>query len=369
MYASRVTAVTAQVIADRNRVHDEVDVRTDVMRLIAPGEPCAFPGIPRIRDATIGGSDCRASGEITLAGPAGASVTVKPLLDCVVVHGSGANQVVTAFYGFDNPGSFVTLDYGDQNGFSPGEVEQGQPELFTSGVYPMVFNASFLTADFSTVSWTLNGVSVSASASSPACVTGTTTPASDVSATAATLNGAVDPGGNDTTYIFQYGTSPNYGSSTAVTDAGSGLVPVAVQAGLTGLQRSTTYYYRLVTTTTFFQSPNATPITSTSDGPQQTFTTLSSPPMMLTTSTLPAGQLGAAYSATLTATGGTTPYTWSVSHGILPFGLRLDAKTGVISGRPLFPGTSRFTLTVTDSAVPVQESLSEQFTLTIGVGL
>ena len=144
---------------------------------------------------------------------------------------------------------------------------------------------------------------------------------------------------------------------------------MAVQAAVTGLQRSTTYYYRLVATTTFLQSPNGNPVISTTDGQQETFTTLSSPPMALTTTTLPAGQLGAAYSATLTATGGTAPYMWSVSYGFLPFGLRLDAKTGVISGRPLFPDTSRFTVTVTDSSAPVQESLSEQFTVTIRVGL
>src|SRR2546426_2165896 len=38
----------------------------------------------------------------------------------------------------------------------------------------------------------------------------------------------------------------------------------------------------------------------------------------ITTSSLPAGQMGAAYQATLSASGGTTPYSWSLASGLLP---------------------------------------------------
>jgi len=38
----------------------------------------------------------------------------------------------------------------------------------------------------------------------------------------------------------------------------------------------------------------------------------------------------------------------------------------VISGTPKQPGTKKFTITVTDSGTPVRESLSAQFTITIG---
>jgi Putative Ig domain len=87
--------------------------------------------------------------------------------------------------------------------------------------------------------------------------------------------------------------------------------------------------------------------------------------MTLVTTALPAGTAGSAYSATLSATGGTSPYTWSVSDGRLPHGLHLNRSTGVISGKPQEPGTRKFTITVTDSATPVRESLSEQFSITI----
>jgi hypothetical protein len=87
--------------------------------------------------------------------------------------------------------------------------------------------------------------------------------------------------------------------------------------------------------------------------------------MTLATTALPAGTAGTAYTATLPATGGTPPYTWSVTAGSLPRGLRLSQATGVISGKPKQPGTTKFTITVTDSGSPVRESLSERFAITI----
>ncbi len=69
---------------------------------------------------------------------------------------------------------------------------------------------------------------------------------SAVTETAGTLKGALDPQGTPTSYYFQYGTSANYGSSTATTSAGSGSAHVEASAGLSGLQPRTTYHYRLV---------------------------------------------------------------------------------------------------------------------------
>ena len=85
-------------------------------------------------------------------------------------------------------------------------------------------------------------------------------------------------------------------------------------------------------------------------------------PLAITSTTLPADRVGIAYSQTLTASGGTPPYTWSLSGtSVLPTGLSLSPQ-GVISGTPTTAGTTNFTLQVTDSASQVA---SGPFSITI----
>ena len=82
------------------------------------------------------------------------------------------------------------------------------------------------------------------------------------------------------------------------------------------------------------------------------------PPLALTTASLPAGVVGTAYNQTLAATGGMTPYTWTVSSGSLPAGLSLNASSGAITGTPTGPfvGTTSFTVTVTDAENPTKNA-------------
>ena len=75
-------------------------------------------------------------------------------------------------------------------------------------------------------------------------------------------------------------------------------------------------------------------------------------PLMITTSGLPQGTVNAGYSATLAASGGVTPYNWSVIAGSLPNGLGLNQSTGVISGTPTLAGNFAFTAQVSDSQNP-----------------
>ncbi len=71
--------------------------------------------------------------------------------------------------------------------------------------------------------------------------------------------------------------------------------------------------------------------------------------LQVTTSSLPSGQVQVSYSATLAASGVTSPYSWSISSGALPAGVSLNASTGVLSGTPTASGTFNFTAQVRDS--------------------
>jgi hypothetical protein len=65
----------------------------------------------------------------------------------------------------------------------------------------------------------------------------------------------------------------------------------------------------------------------------------------ITTTTLPQALLASPYSAALSATGGTTPYTWSATG--LPPGLSVNPAFGTIAGTPAARGTYTVTVTVT----------------------
>jgi hypothetical protein len=75
-------------------------------------------------------------------------------------------------------------------------------------------------------------------------------------------------------------------------------------------------------------------------------------PLGITTTSLPAGTVGSAYSATLAAIGGTSPYTWSISAGQLPTGFTIAPATAAISGTASSAGSYSFTVLVTDSSSP-----------------
>jgi hypothetical protein len=64
---------------------------------------------------------------------------------------------------------------------------------------------------------------------------------------------------------------------------------------------------------------------------------------------LPNGSVGTPYSQTVSGSGGTSPYTFSISSGSLPTGLLLNSSTGAITGTPTTVGTFTFTITATDA--------------------
>lgn len=83
--------------------------------------------------------------------------------------------------------------------------------------------------------------------------------------------------------------------------------------------------------------------------------TTPTPTLAITTTSLPAGTMGASYSAVLAANSSTV--TWSVVSGTLPAGLRLSTS-GTISWIPTNAGTSRFTVRATSGASSAEKQLS-----------
>ncbi|MBI4231462.1 MAG: putative Ig domain-containing protein [Planctomycetes bacterium] len=90
------------------------------------------------------------------------------------------------------------------------------------------------------------------------------------------------------------------------------------------------------------------------------------PPLVISTASLANGQQGVAYSAPITASGGTGQgYVWSQSAGTLPPGLILSASgnpTATLSGTPTTVGSYGFTIQVRDAA---GYTGSKPFTITI----
>jgi hypothetical protein len=82
--------------------------------------------------------------------------------------------------------------------------------------------------------------------------------------------------------------------------------------------------------------------------------------LTISTTSLPNAAVGASYSATLAAAGGTAPYFWTAA-GSLPLGLSLSSG-GTIGGTPASAGSFTFAVTVFDAR---QSAASRQFTLSV----
>jgi hypothetical protein len=77
----------------------------------------------------------------------------------------------------------------------------------------------------------------------------TTNPGTNVTASSARLNGALDPHGLSTTVYFQYGTTTSYGSRTP-NQIKTGNNYQNVFASISDLTAGTTYHFRIVATNT-----------------------------------------------------------------------------------------------------------------------
>jgi hypothetical protein len=88
--------------------------------------------------------------------------------------------------------------------------------------------------------------------------------------------------------------------------------------------------------------------------------------LQVMTPSLPTGMVNSSYSATFTASGGTSPYSWSILSGTLPTGLAISSS-GQISGKPTESESSAFTIGVKDSSSP-QQTAAQAYWINITAG-
>jgi Zn-dependent metalloprotease len=194
------------------------------------------------------------------------------------------------------------------------------------------------------------------------------------------VHAAAGPG-NHWFYLLAEGTSPTNGQPTSPTCNSTAITGLGIQTAMkimynAMLMKTTSSSYLKYRTWTLQAAKNLFPAGCTEFNTVKAAWTAVSVPaqtadptctagtaLALTNPGSQSGTVGVAASVALSATGGTTPYTFSATG--LPAGLSINASSGVISGTPTTAGTSTVTATVTDSASPTHATASTTFTWTI----
>jgi hypothetical protein len=159
-------------------------------------------------------------------------------------------------------------------------------------------------------------------------------------------NGSISASGGTTPYVYSAGNLP---SGLAIA-GGSGAITGTPGASTAG---TSTVEFTVTDASTPMQTASASlPLT------------LSPAKLVITSTSLPSGTVGATYSGSVSASGGTTPYAFSATN--LPGGLQMGAS-GAIAGTPgaSAAGTAMVAVTVTDSTKPTALTATASLSLTI----
>jgi hypothetical protein len=145
-------------------------------------------------------------------------------------------------------GTYKPTNYsGDSDSFpspapttTPGTLLSVYNNLDPNGIWNL-----FVIDEYSSGKGTLSGGWSLTIQTMPSAPLVTSSAATGVSSTTATVNGTIDPLGLGSTYHFEIGTDTSYGFTQIVHSAGSGTAAIPVALNLSGLRPATTYHYRL----------------------------------------------------------------------------------------------------------------------------
>jgi len=185
--------------------------------------PPSLPGVPpHVWFTEVGAWECIDRSPVVVRGATQQQADAAYLVDDLMSPGAPGAPLHVFYYGMAAPG--YTLDC----------AKYTDSELYEANTAPGPLQARPAAATIYGPDSTL-----AAAAGAP----------SAVSATAATFNGTVTPGGiYEASYSFRYGQSTAYGSQTPPVALGPGLTPQAVSATVAGLQPGAAYHYQLLVT-------------------------------------------------------------------------------------------------------------------------
>ncbi|HEX7914917.1 hypothetical protein, partial [Rudaea sp.] len=281
-------------------------------------------------DLTFTTLACPAPDAVTLAAT---NVTTSSITFNGNVNANGNDATVVFDYG-------PTSSYGSSVAATPGTVLANAGATAVSATIAAACNTTVhFRVRATNVINTTNGGDLSATLGACGATppTVSTSAASNITATGATLNGSGNANGYTTTVTWEYGTTTNYGQTApGVPSPLSGSSSTAVTANLSGLTCATTYHFRL-------DGSNAGGNVNTADN---TFTTSACPAGAPTAAT----NAASAITATSATLNGTVSANGAVTTVTFDYGGTTSYGTAVVAAQS--------PLTTTASNAPVSYAVS-----------
>jgi hypothetical protein len=183
----------------------------------------------------------RAAGEPVVA--TGNATAITPTSATVNATVNPEGQSTTYYFEYG-----TTTSYGSQTSMAGAGSGTAEVKVSTA-IEPLTPNTTYhYRVVARNASGTTLGADVSFKTPKPPAPVAVVRHATSVTQTSATLNGTVNPAGQATSYVFEYGTTSAYGAQTPTASAGSGTKATVVSTTIAVLVPNTTYHYRLAAT-------------------------------------------------------------------------------------------------------------------------